>query len=130
MEYNEDKMEEEMERLHEADAWVIIEYIKTSVDILLNIRQDKNANPIPNKVLTSTFYEESYMNNSKCTDALVNVGEMSWNFSGISGADGKTQKKNSFTKEDPKEYEEQLQKMEADVRMHIGVSNFEILCAY
>jgi hypothetical protein len=42
MEYNEDKMEEEMVRLQEVDPWVIIEYIKTSVDILLQIRAEKN----------------------------------------------------------------------------------------
>ena len=83
--YSEEKLDEEREALKETDPLVLIEYVKTSIEILLNLRDEDKA---PHKQATS--HDESIL----------------------------TQKSD---KDPPQDYEQLIQKLEAEVRNHIRV---------
>ena len=82
--FNKHKLEEEKKALKNTNSLLLIDYIRTSVEILINMRKDE--------------------------DALINIKDDSILSESIK----------SF-KEIPKAYEDQLQKLEEEVRSHIRV---------
>ena len=82
--YNEDKLEEERENLEETDPLIIIEYIKTSIEILLNIKEEEQQ--------AQLLHQKTAVDESMKSE-----------------------------KEPPQDYEQIIQKLEAETRMHIRV---------
>jgi len=77
--YTEEKLDEERETLLETDPLIIIDYIKTSIEILLNLKQEEDH------------------------------------------AELKKNENESMRSEIQQDYESQIQKLEAETRMHIRV---------
>jgi hypothetical protein len=79
-------MEDEKNRLLETDALIIIEYIKTSIEILLSLKGEERGggpNQSFKKMLPSHLHED---HNSR--DVLKRAGEISWNSEVVSDDDG------------------------------------------
>jgi hypothetical protein len=83
-EFSNDKFEEERKALKDTSSLLLVDYIRTSVEILINLRKDE--------------------------DALINVKDESILNESIRSL-----------KEISKHYEDQLQKLEEEVRSHIRV---------
>lgn len=82
--YTEERLEEERQTLLQTDPLVIIEYIKTSIEILLNLREEEQKSQPP--------AQKPSADESLKSDA-----------------------------DPPQDYEQIIQKLEAETRMHIRV---------
>ena len=89
----------EKERLESCDPFLVIEYIKSSIEILMNLKLEDHELDIDsakNDLDSPTITENSLSDTQ-------NV-------------------------EPPKDYEAMLQKLEAEIRCHIRVISLSILC--
>lgn len=99
--YDTEQFEKEREKLSQLSLMNIIEYIKASIEILMNMKLDENEHKItPSYIPSSKPY-------FKKGDKVAKLGE--------------TGKSYPSDFDPPKEYEEVIQKLEADVRTHIRV---------
>lgn len=96
-------MKEEWDQLKDIDSFVIIEYIKSSIEILLSLKLEEQEKEIKAK---GAFKPQKSINNFKS-----NTSSIADFFSDQS----------SCRIDPPTEYENQLQKLEGDIRMHIRV---------
>ena len=101
---NEDKLELEQQRLMETETLALVEYIKTSIEILLNLKMDSSA-------LTKQSFRHQVRVDTEGTSQLDNSQvTSSSNFTSVNGG-----------QQPPKAYEEMIQKLENDVRAHIRI---------
>jgi len=99
---NEDKLEKEQARLMETETLALVEYIKTSIEILLNLKMDSSAH-------TKQSFRQNRVDTEGTTSQLDNSHvTSSSNFTSVNG-------------QPPKAYEEMIQKLESDVRSHIRI---------
>ncbi len=93
---NENTLEKEKARLIKVDPFLIIEYIKSSIEILMNLKieeHDESDEEHPKKKKKSATHRSS----------MVSVGST------------------ESLEDPPKDYEIMIQKLEAEVRSHIRV---------
>mmetsp|Transcript_7096 Transcript_7096/g.5354 ORF Transcript_7096/g.5354 Transcript_7096/m.5354 type:complete len:94 (-) Transcript_7096:681-962(-) len=88
----------ERKRLRDVDAFTMLDYIKTSIEILMNMKMDENGGDDKAKKKRS---KDSSNNN-------------------LTGVISDTESMKSM-EEPPKDYEVMLQKYEAEVRNHIKI---------
>ena len=98
--YDEDMLAEERERLHDTNSFTILEYIKTSIEILMNMKMEEQQ-----EMKQSKKEEKRKARRSK----TYTEGDDIESESAVSG------------EEAPSEYESMLQKYEAEVRNHIKI---------
>ena len=98
--YDEDMLAEERERLHDTNSFTILEYIKTSIEILMNMKMEEQQ-----EMKQSKREEKRKARRSK----TYTEGDDIESESAVSG------------EEAPSEYESMLQKYEAEVRNHIKI---------
>lgn len=102
--FGQDQFKKERERLLKFDSLTVLDYIKTSIEILMQIKGENG--------------EDGANNNSNTMHGLDNL-----NSGRISNKLNETGLSSTFKSIDlpPKEYEQQLQLYEAEVRSHIKV---------
>ena len=98
--YNEESLAAEREKLRDVDPFTVIEYIKASVEILMNMKMDEQQTQTGKKMKKTI------------DDDLISLQSSSRKMNG-DGDDAS----NSFQSQ----YEQQLQKYEAEVRNHIKI---------
>ena len=99
--YNEEILSEERERLRDTNPFTILEYIKTSIEILMNMKMEEQQEMKEN----NQEKRRSKRNKKRNHDGE----EEEETESAISGDEA------------PSEYESMLQKYEAEVRNHIKI---------
>ena len=115
--FGQDQFKKERERLLKFDSMTILDYIKTSIEILMQIKDESNDNNYKkDKDLTATNRANLRglgIDNLPLSNMNTNRGG-ELNDTGLSS---------TFKSIDlpPKEYEQQLQQYEAEVRNHIKV---------
>jgi hypothetical protein len=130
-EYDDDVMGDEKDRLLETDPIVIIDYVKTSIEILLSLKAEERGENLVNKsfkkIIPSAFLENTLIAGSK--DVLRKAADISWNSNLIEADFDIDHDPSSMVSlvsskaPAPAEFEEMIQKLEADVRTHIRVLN-------
>jgi hypothetical protein len=104
--YDHDMFDQEKDKLRQIEPSTIIEYIRSSVEILMNLKQEefeankkgrKKAKSKPQKLIDDSCELLSMTSQSLCSTL------------------------EKFKDGPPQEYEEAIQKLEGDVRMHIRV---------
>ncbi|CDW72573.1 UNKNOWN [Stylonychia lemnae] len=108
---NDDQLEREQQKLLEVDTLSLIEYIKTSIEILLNLKME------------TSMSANNYSNNKKRTSGNNRINTDTSNQldnSQLTNNSNYTSTTNG-QKEPPKAYEEIIQKLENDIRNHIRV---------
>lgn len=98
--YNEESLAAEREKLRDVDPFTVIEYIKASVEILMNMKMDEQQTQTGKKMKKTI------------DDDLISLQSSSRKMNG-DGEDAS----NSLQSQ----YEQQLQKYEAEVRNHIKI---------
>eukprot|EP00347_Sterkiella_histriomuscorum_P007427 403348960 len=102
--YNHEMLKEERDQLKDIDSFVIIEYIKSSIEILLSLKLEEQEKELKKG------------KDKKETQAVVH------NFkSDVSSIVDFFSDQSSYRIEPPVEYENQIQKLENDVRNHIRI---------
>lgn len=99
--YDESVFEKEKDKLRELSPHTVLDYIKSSVEILMNIKSEERKGK-KKKDKPLRFCDES-------DDILSATSQSLWSTL------------EQFKDGPPKEYEEAIQKLEGDVRMHIRV---------
>lgn len=116
--YNEDILNEERDRLRETSPFTILEYIKTSIEILMNMKMEEQEELATSKADKKQKAQTSGKAGGKKareaatesrSEALAGQSEAEVENSVLSGDDA------------PSEYEQMLQKYEAEVRNHIKI---------
>ncbi|CDW74118.1 UNKNOWN [Stylonychia lemnae] len=104
--YNQDMLKEEKEQLKDIDPFIIIEYIKSSIEILLSLKLEEQERELK-KGKQQPENKPRVATNFKSGDASSIVDFFS--------------DQSSCRIEPPQEYENQIQKLENDVRNHIRI---------
>jgi hypothetical protein len=104
--YDEGMFEKEKAKLREVDPHTVLDYIKSSIEILMNLKSEEHT-------------VNKRKKKSKSKDRKLAFNEDSDIMSATSQSLCSTLEK--FKEGPPKEYEEAIQKLEGDVRMHIRV---------
>jgi vacuolar-type H+-ATPase subunit I/STV1 len=104
---NDEKLEKEQSKLMEIETLALVEYIKSSIEILLNLKMDasmvhSNRHGRNSHARLIDTDNTSQLDNSQITSSS--------NFTSVNGG-----------KEPPKAYEEMIQKLENDIRSHIRI---------
>lgn len=123
--YSEELLAKERKKLRDAEASTLIEYIKTSIEILMNMRLEeysmiqqqqlaKNKKGGTGKFKEPPKIQKPGMNNTGLPLVASHRGV---------GGDNTASSQSSFVSldEPPKDYEMMLQKYEAEVRNHIKI---------
>jgi hypothetical protein len=93
----------ERKRLKDIDPFTILDYIKTSIEILMNMkREEEDTDPKDKK---KPKHKRTKSNNNSSSGVLVSD----------------TESMLSSTDDPPKDYEAMLQKYEGEVRNHIKI---------
>lgn len=95
-------LKQEREKLRDTDPFTILEYIKSSIEILMNMKMEEQ------KPQSKTKSKHGFKGNEESEDDLISVG------SSVQ-IDSKQENKLQTL------YESQLQKYEAEVRNHIKI---------
>eukprot|EP00347_Sterkiella_histriomuscorum_P023839 403333209 len=106
--YTEDMLSKERQKLRDTDAYTILDYIKTSIEILMNMKMEEYE--------TSNGGDQSKSSKSKAKLKRPSDPQSIANNNQISD----TESMRSMD-EPPKDYEAMLQKYEAEVRNHIKI---------
>jgi len=105
---DDDRLEREQQRLLAVDTMSLVEYIKTSIEILLNLKMETSMS-----VPTGHGFSHHNRNNQRAnTDNSPQLDN-----SHITNGSTST----TANKEPPKAYEEIIQKLENDIRNHIRI---------
>jgi len=122
---DEGRLTEEKRKLGEVDCVLLIEYIRTSIEILLNLKMEdeEGGSRVSNYFSGRSIHTNDKIDHSKCKAGTVtpNADEGS---NTLTPADKQEESISSIlSKKAPaKAYEEQIQRYESDIRMHISVT--------
>ena len=99
--YNEDILQEERERLQETNPFTILEYIKTSIEILMNMKMEEHQDQVD---------KNKKSKKKKRGEGILGLEDGVSDSESVLSQDGP-----------PSDYEQMLQKYEAEVRNHIKI---------
>ncbi len=92
----------ERKKLKDVDSFTILDYIKTSIEILMNMKMEENGTP--STKTRKTKREKELFEISKSAAGIISDTESMRSM-----------------EDPPKDYEQMLQKYEAEVRNHIKI---------
>ena len=126
-------LEEEKANLEMVSGFQVLEYVRTSIEIIMNLKIEDLEKEFQNRNLFEKDSQNSDMNASQMSVASNNLIQQSMKDAIVamletqeSARTDREERNPGYVRGPPKKYEKLIQKLESDVRGHIRVSPFQL----